>query len=131
MANLNKTVIQHVYTNFITNCFASKHPEFVDFFCEAEKAFLEETYLKVRRLNLETGRVIIWSGKKLYKYAEREGHILLLLSTLVLDEYWEVIAPTNWYDKLVLEQIVMSSVWEEWYNLIEMDDEECKVKELI
>ena len=112
MININKAVIQHVYTNFITNYFASMHPDFVDFFCETEKVFLKETYLKVRRLNLKTGRVIIWSGRKLYKYAGKEGCIQLLLFTLVLDEYWEVIAPTNWYDKLVLEQIVMSSIWE-------------------
>ena len=113
MSNLTKTVIQHVYTNFITNYFASKHPEFEDFFCETEKVFLNETYLKVRRLNLETGRIIIWTGKKLYKHAEKEGCIQLLLTTLVLADYWEMIAPTNWYDQLVLEQILMSSGWEE------------------
>ena len=113
MTNLNKAILQHVYTNFITNYFASMHPEFEDFFFETEKIFLKETYLKVRRLNLETGRVIIWSSKKLYKHAEKEGCIQLLLSTLVLGDYWEAIAPTNWYDRLVLEQIVWSSVWED------------------
>ena len=107
-----KTAMQHMYTNFIVNRYASEHAQYKDQYSDKEKVFLEETYLKVLTLNLQTGKVEIWTEGQLYKHAEAEDCVNVLIHTPVADECWDEIAPTHWYDRLVLEQIVMSSVWE-------------------
>ena len=77
---------QHMYTNFIVNSFASKHINYKDQYSEKERVFLRETYLKVRTLNLATGKVVIWTGDQLYKHAGTEDCVELLIATPVPDE---------------------------------------------
>ena len=95
-----------MFENFLINFFASIHPDYEKRYSESSKNVLRNAFFRARSISIKYNKVSVWTPERLYGFFEEHDMMWHLLFVPIEKEYRELVLPTFWFHKNIIEEIM-------------------------